>query len=261
MDYRQVTIADARSPIHCIWQLRGTSTEPQRVVTDARCEVILHLATPFQERRDSGWIDQPSSIVCGQITHPLLLCPGGETNTVGIRLRSWATGAALNTAASLLTDQIVEIRDTSKHLCAAITDALHHAGEDPLQATSALVSLLYHSSRRLNDKARIAVARAERDDGQCTVDDLAQAAGVSARQLDRLMLAHVGVTPKLFLRMLRFRKAIPLHEQQQSWANIAAECGYHDQSHLVREFKQFAGESPTVTTSESSDLATHFLGD
>jgi len=260
MDYRQIAVADSRSPIQCIWQLRGTSDAPQRVVTDARCEIILHLATPFRELRGEEWIAQPVLIVCGQITRPLFLRPAGETNTIGIRLRSWATGAALNTPAAILRNQIVEACTVSRRLCDAITETLHEAGDDSLQALTPLVTLLCKSSKNLDAKAVIAVTRAEKVDGQCTVDDLAREAGVSARQLDRLMLANVGVTPKLFLRMLRFRKAIALHDQQQSWADIAAECGYHDQSHMVREFKQFAGESPTVTVGEQSDLATHFIG-
>jgi len=261
MDYRQITIADLRSPIQCIWQLRGLSEVPQRIVTDARCEIVTHLATPFRELRGEAWVVQPSSIVCGQITRPLLLRPAGETNTIGIRLRSWAAGATLNTAADLVTDQILEGRAVAPQLCATITETLNKAGGDPLRAIGALLRFLSQASKLRDEKAVIAVSRGEAEDGQCRVDDLAQDAGISARQLDRLMLANVGVTPKLFLRMLRFRKAIQLHDRHQSWAQIAAECGYHDQSHLVREFKQFAGESPTVTVSDKSDLAMHFFSD
>ena len=259
MEYRQIAVADSRSPIQCIWQLRGTSDAPQRVVTDARCEIILHLATPFRELRDEEWIVQPASIICGQLTRPLLLRPAGETDTIGIRLRSWATGAVVSAPAGILTNQIVEACTILGELCDSITETLHKAGDDPQQALTPLMELLYKSSDHLEDKAVIAVRRAEKDDGQCTVDDLAREAGISTRQLDRLMLANVGVTPKLFLRMLRFRKAIALHDRQQSWVDIAAQCGYHDQSHMVREFKQFAGESPTITVSEHSDLATHFI--
>jgi len=259
MQYRQTTVADQRSPIQCIWQLRGLSFSPQRIVTDARCEIITHLATPFSELRGGEWLTQPSSIVCGQITRPVLVRPAGETNTIGIRLRSWAAGAALNLPASLLTDEILEAHAIAGQLCDSITEALHRGAGDPLHAVKPLLSLLSKTSKRFEDKAGVAVSRAERDEGQCTVDDLAQDAGVSARQLDRVMLANVGVTPKLFLRMLRFRKAIALHDRQESWAQIAAECGYHDQSHMVREFKQFAGGSPTMSVGEHSDLATHFI--
>ena len=181
MDYRQITVNNPASPIHCVWQLRGTSTEPQRVVTDARCEIILHLANPFRELRGDHWIVQSSAIVCGQITRPLLLSPAGETNTIGIRLRSWAAGAALHTTANLLTDEIVDARTVSSRLRDSITDALHDAGKDPLQAIDQLVSLLYKVSKCLEHKAVIAVSRAEKEGGRCTVDDLAHAAGVSSR--------------------------------------------------------------------------------
>ncbi|MEW2326740.1 AraC family transcriptional regulator [Micromonospora chersina] len=79
------------------------------------------------------------------------------------------------------------------------------------------------------------------------VDDLARRHGVSTRRLQRLFLDHVGVGPKWVIRRYRLQEAI---EQAAAgpldWARVAADLGYADQAHLVREFTAVAGVSPTA---------------
>ena len=53
------------------------------------------------------------------------------------------------------------------------------------------------------------------------------------------------MAPKLLARILRFQRAVGLMEQPLGWAEIALACGYYDQAHLIRDFKQFAGSSPS----------------
>ncbi len=56
----------------------------------------------------------------------------------------------------------------------------------------------------------------------------------------------VGVTPKLFFaRIVRFQGAFERWgEDPRGWARVAADCGYYDQAHLLRDFRQFAGDPP-----------------
>jgi transcriptional regulator GlxA family with amidase domain len=59
---------------------------------------------------------------------------------------------------------------------------------------------------------------------------------------------EVGIGPKALARMVRFNRALALAKAAATpdWAGIAVECGYADQAHLVREFRGFAGSSPTA---------------
>lgn len=56
----------------------------------------------------------------------------------------------------------------------------------------------------------------------------------------------VGLTPKQYQRVLRFNDVFATMQGDQflSWADIAQLCGYSDQSHFIREFKNFSGFSP-----------------
>jgi AraC-like DNA-binding protein len=78
------------------------------------------------------------------------------------------------------------------------------------------------------------------------LDYLADQACLSSRQLQRLFLERVGVSPKLISRLARFEMAMQIRDSQPEWdwLSIAVQCGYHDYNHLVRDFKEFAGISP-----------------
>ena len=80
-----------------------------------------------------------------------------------------------------------------------------------------------------------------------TVRDIARNIGISERRFIEVFKEEVGLTPKLFSRLQRFQRAralIHMQEGTPKWADIAAECGYFDQSHMIREFLEFSGTSP-----------------
>ena len=83
----------------------------------------------------------------------------------------------------------------------------------------------------------------ERSGGRASIDSVASAAGVSRQHLARAFAYHVGVSPKIFARVVRFRRALAL-AGGRDWAGLAAELGYFDQSHLIADFREFAGVTP-----------------
>ncbi len=83
--------------------------------------------------------------------------------------------------------------------------------------------------------------------GRVRVRDIAATLGWSRKRLNDRFREEVGVGPKALARMARFNHALEfaITEPDQGWAGIAADCGYADQAHLVREFREFAGMPPT----------------
>lgn len=82
-----------------------------------------------------------------------------------------------------------------------------------------------------------------------TVRAIASDLGLSERRFIQVFKEEVGITPKLFSRLQRFQQAravIHLLEDTADWAGIAMECGYFDQSHLIRDFQEFSGTSPAA---------------
>ena len=96
--------------------------------------------------------------------------------------------------------------------------------------------------------------------GLLRMDDAVRLTGLSARQFERRFTAAVGVTPKLFCRIQRFQRVFQaMQDPNASWVDAALACGYYDQAHLVRDFREFSGETPATLFHSDSDLAHHFL--
>jgi AraC-like DNA-binding protein len=100
-------------------------------------------------------------------------------------------------------------------------------------------------------RADLATALADRvrdDRAVRRVDDLAATAGLSVRALQRLFSAYVGVRPKWVILRYRIHEALELAgtRGEVAWAALAADLGYADQAHLVRDFTATVGVPPTA---------------
>jgi AraC-like DNA-binding protein len=84
--------------------------------------------------------------------------------------------------------------------------------------------------------------------GAISVGDAALKAGLSVRQFERRFCRQVGVAPKLYARIVRFNTALAAKASttRRQWTDIAHAFGYYDQMHMIRDFEDFAGESPTA---------------
>tara|TARA_R110002072_G_scaffold64_13_gene490 strand:- start:26774 stop:27640 length:867 start_codon:yes stop_codon:yes gene_type:complete len=86
--------------------------------------------------------------------------------------------------------------------------------------------------------------------------------GYSQKQIIHHFKTRVGLTPKAFQRIVRFNEILPkiMEQQSVSWNKISIECDYFDQSHFIKEFKNFSGYSPRDFLSEQKHHeATNFF--
>jgi len=92
------------------------------------------------------------------------------------------------------------------------------------------------------------VERAATDPQLTRVQDLAQLAGVSPRQLQRLFAQYVGVSPKWVIARYRLHEALALLQrgEAQPDAELALRLGYFDQAHFVRDFQRMVGQPPAA---------------
>ncbi len=87
--------------------------------------------------------------------------------------------------------------------------------------------------------------------GGASVSGVARTMGVNLRQLERRSLAYAGVTPKTLSRISRFSHALRLRiGSSLTWTQIAHAARYHDHMHMIRDFREFAGEAPTSALQE-----------
>jgi AraC-like DNA-binding protein len=102
---------------------------------------------------------------------------------------------------------------------------------------------------RAADRMAFAADRILSSSGKLPSAELAAQAGIGVRQFQREFSASFGASPKLFSRIVRFQNALDTKARSstKSWTDVAHELGYYDQMHMVHDFKEFTGESPTET--------------
>jgi AraC-like DNA-binding protein len=254
LEYREFTPSGPVAEyVECYWTLEGEvapGAEPERVVPDGRPELVWNLADPIlRHGAGSPPRRQASALLVGQITRPILLEPTGRIDLVGARfltsgLRAFLGGVPVHelTDVDVPIDEILGMRlRTFRDEAGAIG-----AGEARVRLLEArLTGDLRHASPadpRVAAAVGVIGARA----GRVRVDDLAESVCLSGRQLERLFLAEVGISPKKLARISRLQHLVSLLRtpRRRSWANLALECGYYDQAHLIRDVREFTGGPP-----------------
>ncbi|MBX2960894.1 MAG: AraC family transcriptional regulator [Cyclobacteriaceae bacterium] len=95
--------------------------------------------------------------------------------------------------------------------------------------------------------------------GDTRVQLVAQKLGISERYLEKKFQLFIGITPKRCMQLLRFNRAIAMLKKKYNMMDIVVELGYHDQAHMIREFKQFARYAPSRYKS-NLEFESYFLG-
>jgi transcriptional regulator GlxA family with amidase domain len=103
---------------------------------------------------------------------------------------------------------------------------------------------------------QVAVRELVDADGGVEIEALAAKLGVSRRHLERQFGEDVGIAPKSLGQVLRFRRVLrAIEDSSPDWASVAIDCGYSDQSHLIRDFKRFVGLPPRLYLRDEHGLA------
>ena len=237
----------------CYWTLTsegaGDSRDAGLIAPDGSVELVFgvdedHVSLPFatvggaRENARHGY-------VLGITTRPQYAEHAGKANLFGIRLGPAAALAIFGADLGQFSDSAVSIDDVARGFGRRVSDALQKTDRFQ-QITSALLDTIAASTRREQTRLARLMARILASGGDTPLTELARDAAISTRQMDRWFARFVGVPPKLFGRIARFRRAwrLACAAPRADWALLAARCGYADQAHLCREFREFSGLSP-----------------
>jgi AraC-like DNA-binding protein len=249
--------------VHCIWFLTGNGTEPaQPVVPDGRVELIIHRGEPFSRIDGSGVArPQAAALVAGQLTSPIRLCPRGPVDVVGVRFRSAGARSVVGLPLGELKGRVEALHDIRPGLAAALQHAASRE-RSPVACAAAVSRVLRGVIR--DEPARLvrAAVHALGALRPRSVEAIARDLGTTARTLERRITLEVGLSPKLLQRILRFRRAFRLLDSTSPgrWGPVAAAVGYCDQPHMIRDFRSFAGATPTAFFHVDPGLARVFVG-
>jgi AraC-like DNA-binding protein len=268
LEYAQHTPPPALRPyVRCLWTLAGPAPAvrvPQPVVPDGCMEVILNFGDPFERHRvDGSFVErQPLALLVGPTTGPAVIVPTGRIDLVGVRFHPWGAGQLLGLEPAALRDEMPSIGETSCSLARSLELACD-ARTMP-ERRSVIERALEQRARRASapDPALRSVIQAVvTRHAPLSVRELATHVGRSVRWIQRAFERDVGLTPKMLGRIARAQRALRIADRypSRSWSAVAAEAGYFDHSHLVREFREIVGCTPTELSVRGGELTETFL--
>ena len=145
--------------------------------------------------------------------------------------------------ASALTDQLVTLDELLGHGITAdlvVAPSVPAVIERLSRAVAARNAFESASSRLARRAAQMFEATETR------VEAVAQQLGVTARHLRRVFVENVGIGPKEFARGVRLHRAIRGSARSNDWGMIARDAGYYDQAHLISDFRDLVGLTPSA---------------
>ena len=96
--------------------------------------------------------------------------------------------------------------------------------------------------------------------GLISLQEIQQKINISERSLERYFKKNIGISPKFYSRVIRLSNIFKLiQEGKTNWADIIYQSGFYDQSHFIKNFKEFTGEEPSNYGFNEQNMANFFL--
>ena len=219
-----------RASVECFWSLAPGEAVPQYPVLPDGCVDIVY-------SRSAG----PQ--VVGTMTSVRRFTLEAGQFQIGVRFRPGMAPGFVRVPGSQTTDRLLSLDD----LWGVQGRQFHEriANAESAEHCIGLLEAQLADETEPNAVQKISAYIVDRS-GQVRVDDLAFDAGMSARQLRRIFLEQLGLSPKHFCRVIRFRHSLPKLRaaDRGDWTQVALDCGYYDQAHFINEFREFSGYTP-----------------
>jgi AraC-like DNA-binding protein len=265
--------ARLRPAIKCYWFLTGTLSfapngsegpgEFERILPDGCSELIFHCGDRFTQQLPTGNVEQPRTLLIGPNTRALVIRPGCQVDVIGVRFHPGGVMLLGGAPAPELRDCALDALDVGIQLHPELLASLAELRSD-VERVSLLDRVLLKRLERVSlDHSMLGLQRWIADSGgTIPTQTLARAAGLSMRQLQRRFQAATGVQPKLLSRLVRLQRALSGAQQTgATLASVAAAAGYADQAHFTRDFREFAGVSPSEYFRGERRLSDFFIQD
>ncbi len=235
----------------------------EHVLPTGRVHVVFRLSDNplrlFDNDRDSSGRLVGEAVVGGARDSFYIREVSKPLRSVGAQLRPGAAQALFGVPATELAGRHTRLEDLWGRHVASMRDRLAELRllDERLDMFEAMLASRLPRARGLHPAVAqaleqfveiptIAASHTDERGSFPSVHEVVKQSGYSHRTFISLFHQAVGLTPKLYCRVLRFQRALrSVSVGARSWLDIALAAGYTDQSHFNREFKGFVGVTPT----------------
>lgn len=250
--------------IHHYWVIRaGDSYSMELNIMPIGCmKWMFHRGKPFSVEGISDLGNTAS--ICGQYSSSVRVGIFGKTDLLFVFFQPYAMKMVTGIPCEELTDANVSMDDLGNPEFRQLKQMVLES-EDDASAIEIIENFILRQLARRNEdsylKQLVALCGAIERSPNLTLTDLADTACLSERQLRRVFSDHIGLSPKQMLRIRRCLAATKAIQQTEEvdFAQLIAQFGFTDHSHLYKEFKLFAGMSPSEYIQHLNNIRLHKL--
>ncbi|NOT74371.1 MAG: AraC family transcriptional regulator [Cyclobacteriaceae bacterium] len=252
MDYKTFDPSDELTAfIKCFWTLEApqeVEPEKQRIVPDGCMEMIFHYGNLFRQYNGSENFIQPRCFVFGQITSPLDIEPTGATSIFAVRFfpdgftpfatmplikmenRPVALSELYGEEGVILEQEMMSLLSNEERI-----QILENFFLKKLVTPDAIDRLVKSSIETIIDL-----------NGNLSVGELSDQLNINRRQLERKFHSVIGLSPKQLSKIVRLQSSLKMLANKDSvnLGEVALESNFYDQSHFIKDFKEFTGMNP-----------------
>jgi AraC-like DNA-binding protein len=213
--------------------------------------LIINFGSPFTVVDSARLADPPQklgSMAAG--VHDSFVIIGSQGHSCCIQVNFTPIGARLffQLPLSELANRSVRLEELFGDRSTRVVEALAEAGDwdRRFDLLEALIRKRTTEPRSSRPEMVWAWRQMQESHGLMDISFLARELRWSHKHLIGQFRDHLGVPPKRLGRILRFQRSVKSIEScnPARWAALAVDCGYFDQSHMIREFREFAGCTP-----------------
>ena len=236
--------------VELVWFARGRITGVrERIAPTGSTVAAVVLGDPIRQTPvgEGAALVAEQGFLIGPHDRPIVNEPQGETFCVGIVTTPVGCRPALGLAPATLRGRVVDLLQAWPR-AAALRRALMscRTPTEALDAVEATLRTPEPFDRQAFTRCEAAVQQLSAEPTR-PVTEIAAGLGVSHGYLDRQFTEQVGLSPRTLARILRMRRLLEQIDVHGSvgWAERAAELGWFDQAHLIRDFKRHTGVTPS----------------
>lgn len=237
--------------VESIWFARGhIQGVRERIAPTGSTVAAVVLGDPIRQTPDGATaaLVADTGFLIGPHDRPIVNEPQGETYCVGIVTTPVGCRPAFGLAPAALRGRVVDLLEAWPRAAALRRElSRSRTPAEALDIVEAILTTPEPFDRNAFTRCEAAAAQLAANPTR-PVGDIAAELGVSHGHLDRQFTEQVGLSPRTLARILRMRRlleAIDVHGSV-GWAEKAADLGWSDQAHLIRDFKRHTGVTPSA---------------
>lgn len=246
--------------------LKCSYRKPLRLFSDGNTGMVFVIKGQLKIQKEGSLKIEPlpSTCVYGQLDGYQDIFSEGDTEMLIVVFQPYGFFSLSGIPAEQLKAQIIEAYSIFGRQIYSLSDALTSAGSfgNSISIIEEFFTSVLKNTYTGSNQLRSVVKTVMTVKGRSTVNELIKLTGNSERQLERLFHQAIGISPIRYLQIVRVHYFLSLMRLPNNTASITfagLESGYYDQSHLIRNFKQITGLTPTQYMSTARAIAVNLV--